>query len=383
LRLGATYHFTVKAQDKAGNFSTSEDQTFITKYIADSSEDLKKVENAAQFEAEIENSIETLLPSLLPPFIEEPKVEDITENSATVKWKTNVQSYSTVFYVTEAEYDASKQNPYVLESSDTSNKAVEHEIKLSGLKPDTKYHFAAKSFRIPDVVGSSKDMTFVTRAPRVRANILDLKNTSFRVVWTTDEPASSIVEYKNLATGDVNRVAEEAKKINHEMNIENLMPAVKYEIKVFGYNEKGNLLEAGEPLYVLTSKDIQPPIISSFKVDNALVPGRTDRIQTIISWKTDEPANSTVYYSEGSAPNKELANKIENLESYVTEHTIILSNFKPATIYQIKIISADSGGNEAIFGPRTIITPNQNESIFNVIFKNFEDTFKFMRNIGQ
>ncbi|MDI6717591.1 MAG: hypothetical protein QMD86_00880, partial [Patescibacteria group bacterium] len=69
------------------------------------------------------------------------------------------------------------------------------------------------------------------------------------------------------------------------------------------------------------------------------------------------------------------------LDSYTTNHSIILTNLKPGTIYQVKVISNDMSGNKTIFGPRTIITPRQTESIFDVIFKNFEDTFKFLRKI--
>jgi len=381
LRLGTTYHFAVEAQDKAGNFSTSEDQTFTTKYIAESSEQLKQIENAAQFEKEIENSIETILPSLLPPFIEEPKVVDITENSAKIIWRTNVKSFSVVSYASESDYNASTTTPYNLESSDVVNKTTEHEINLSGLRPNTRYHYKVKSFRIPDVVGTSDDLTFITKAAKVQAIITDVKNNSFNVTWTTDELASSIVEYKNLSTGEIFRKTEEEMRNSHSMLVDNLIPATTYEVSISGYNKNGNLIEGGEKLRVTTSRDVTPPIISGFKVDNALVPGRNDRIQTIIFWKTDEPANSVVYFNEGSAPNSEFQNKVENLNSYITDHTIILSNFKPATIYQIKIVSYDQSGNKAVFGPRTIITPAQSESIFNIIFKNFEDTFKFLRGL--
>ena len=115
-------------------------------------------------------------------------------------------------------------------------------------------------------------------------------------------------------------------------------------------------------------------------MDSALVPGRTDRTQTIVSWKTDEPATSAVYYEEGSgSPDKSLANKQEDKDTLVENHTVLLTSLKPGTIYRFQISSADDAGNTTTLPIRTIITPKQNQSIVDVIFKNFDDTFKFIR----
>jgi len=168
------------------------------------------------------------------------------------------------------------------------------------------------------------------------------------------------------------------------MKIENLPSGTAYEVNLSGVTKQGNIAEAGSPLSVTTSTDVTPPIISGFKVDNALVPGRTDRIQTIVSWVTDESSNSVAYYEEGSGSvgdTNELANKNEILDSYVTNHSVILPSLKPGRIYRLKVTSTDDSGNLGSFGPRTIITPKQTESITDIIFKNFEDSFKFLRKI--
>lgn len=383
LIMGTDYHFRIQALDKAGNSSYSSDQTFKTKYFAEQIEKLKTVENAEQFQQQIEESIQSILPSLLPPYLTEPGIYDITEDSATVKWDTNIKSFSSVLFATDNEYDSTKDNPYTGEVADTQNKVINHIVKLTGLKSNTKYHIMAKAFSLPQVVGKSDDITFITKAAKVQAKIFDIKNSSFRVVWSTDEPASSIAETKNIRTLEVIRKSEEAKKTYHEFLVENLTPGTTYEVKVFGYDEKGNIIESGDPITIITSVDVTKPKISNFKVDNALVPGRNDRIQTIISWITDEPANSVVYYKEGSGGSEEFPNKVEILDNYTFTHNVIITNLKPGVIYQIKIYSTDQSGNKQLFGPRTIITPRQGESIFDVIFKNFEDTFKFLRNVGQ
>jgi len=386
LRLGTDYHFQIKAIDKGGNEAFSDDTTFTTKFIAEASESARTIENIQQYEQEIEDSLASILPSILPPFVEDARVTDITESAATINWRTNINSYATVSYATEEEYLAATttRTVYTGEVSDISAKTREHSLILIGLKPNTTYHFKAKSFSVPQVVGEGRDMTFITKAPAVQASVIDVKTSSFRAAWTTDVAASSIVEYKNLTTGVIERIINEPLVTYHDILVDNLRPGTRYEVKVLGYSASGNLLSSGTAMNVLTSTDIAAPKIGNFKVDGALVPGRTDRIQTIVSWTTDEPGTGIVEYQEGAGSVADgFANKVTITDSYVTNHVVILANLKPGTIYQFKITSADQAGNTASFGPRTIITPQKGESIFDVIFKNFEDTFKFLRGAGQ
>ncbi|KKU42015.1 MAG: Regulator of chromosome condensation RCC1 [Candidatus Wolfebacteria bacterium GW2011_GWB2_46_69] len=384
LKMGTEYKFEAEAIDKSANRMISESQTFKTKYLTQASPGLRTVEDVKQYEEEVEQTIESILPGVLPPFVEEPRITAITENTADISWKTNIKSYAVILYAKESEFDATRPNPYVGEISRTESKETDHQLTLVGLEPNTKYHFMVRSFSLPQVVGSSQDTTFTTKASRISARVINIKNTSFNVVWSTEDTASTIVEYKNVRTGEIQRKIENTLVKEHEILIDKLVPATAYEVTVFGYNEKGNLIEGGAPLTVSTVRDITAPKISNFKVDGALVPGRNDRVQTVITWVTDELSNSVIYYQEGAGQVKDgFANKEEQLDTYTNNHAIILSSLKPGTIYQMKIESTDSAGNKTTFGPRTVITPQKGESIFDVIFKNFEDTFKFLRGAGQ
>ncbi|KKT60586.1 MAG: hypothetical protein UW54_C0009G0009, partial [Parcubacteria group bacterium GW2011_GWC1_44_26] len=298
--------------------------------------------------------------------------------------KSNIKAFPVVVFAEDGAFDETKENPYVGEVSDTTEKATSHELVLTGLKGNTKYHVQARAFSLPKVLGKSADVTFITKASKIAGSIVERKKDSFTVVWTTEEPTSSIVEFKDLKRGIAGRKTDDAKKKSHSMKIENLPSGTAYEVNLSGVTEQGNIAEAGSPLSVTTSTDTTPPTISGFKVDNALVPGRTDRIQTIVSWVTDEPSTSTAYYEEGAGTpgdTEELANKNEVLDSYVLNHSVILPSLKPGTIYRLKVTSTDDSGNEGSFGPRTVITPKQTESITDIIFKNFEDSFKFLQKI--
>ncbi|OYV62879.1 MAG: hypothetical protein B7X03_03925, partial [Parcubacteria group bacterium 21-58-10] len=380
LQEGTTYHYRVKVIDQYGNVTTGDDHTFTTTFASDALTNLTTLQNAAAVQGRLEQLIQSALPSLAPPFITAPVVSSTTENSATVTWTTNIKTYGSLRYATDAEYAASNSG-YTTEVADGQTTSATHTVTLTGLTPNTLYHIQARAYVFPQVVGSSPDTVFMTKAAPINASIVAIKNDGFTVAWKTDEPTSSIVEYQNLKTGENNLVTDATKNTYHSMDIQNLPSGTPYSVTVSGVNASGNKLDAASVLHVTTSVDVTPPVISNFKVDNALVPGRTGFIQTVVGWTTDKLANSTVYYEEGAGPastTKPLANKVESLDTYTTSHIIILPNLKAGTVYRIEAVSVDQSGNTKTFGPTSIITPNQTQSVLDIIVKNFEDTFKFL-----
>jgi hypothetical protein len=382
LQTGTIYHYRIKVSDKAGNDTVTEDHTFTTLFISELLADRSFLDKATDLQGKLEALIESALPSLSPPFLSTPELVNIGESSATISWNTNIKTIGHLRYASDEEYVKNKD--YTLDVPMGLEKETKHTVDLANLKPNTKYHIQAKSYVFPQLEGKREDIIFVTKAAKIKASIAEKKNDGFTVVWSTDEPTTSVVDYKNTKTGDKNRLTDDTKKLFHSVKIDKLPSATTYEVAVSGLNDKGNIVESSEILRVKTSSDTVAPIITNFKVDNALVPGRNDRIQTVVGWMTNESANSIVYYEEGagssaSSSEKELANKIEALDSYLMNHIIIIPNLKPGSIYRIKVTSADESGNTKTFGPRTIITPRQTESVLDVIFKNFEDTFKFLR----
>jgi hypothetical protein len=378
LRMGTPYHFRIRAVDKAGNSGYSSDRTFTTLFLTES---LATADNASEFRDEIENAIESALPSLVPPFIEIPRITQITHDSAVVSWRTNIKAYGIVHYAPENEYDKLRSNPYSIEISDTSLKKSDHELRLVGLLPNTRYHLMVKSFSIPRSVGSGPDLTFTTQPLKINFQILEIRNRSFRVLWTTSEPADSTVEFKDLSTGAVLQSTQSDKNTYHDIRVMNLTPGTTYEVRVFGRNARGSLIESGKSQRVTLSKDLQAPEINTLKIESALIPGRNDRAQTVVGWKTNEPATSMVFFEAGGGdPERSLANKTEETMSFVEDHKVILPNLKPGSIYRIQVGSTDEGGNLTLYPVRTIVIPRQTESVVDVIFKNFEQTFQFLRN---
>ncbi|MEK9147870.1 MAG: fibronectin type III domain-containing protein, partial [Patescibacteria group bacterium] len=382
LRMGTTYNYRVKAVDKGGNDAFSENFSFKTPFLAEQVQGLIQLDELGDIQSEIENVIETIIPSIVPPFVEEPKVASTTETSAVITWKTNIPSYSIVSYMEEWNYNPSLPNPYQREVSQTDTKTREHSILLTGLMPNTRYHFQVKSFSIPRAVGRSDDLTFVTKASKITPQISAVKKNSFTVTWFTDEPASSIVEYTNLSTAAIQKVTEERQTSSHSILVENLTPDTSYRVSAFGYNSKGNLLEAEGSITIHTGRDVIAPTVSALKIESALFPGRTDLVQTAISWTTDEPATSIVEFQQGATRTGDTLEQKEEVPGVLnTRHSIVLTKFRPGGIYQVRAVSRDEAGNEGSSPVRMIVTPRETKSIFDVVIRNFEDTFQFVRKL--
>ena len=113
------------------------------------------------------------------------------------------------------------------------------------------------------------------------------------------------------------------------------------------------------------------------KITTTLIPDQTSSVQTIISWKTDKPSTSKVWFGEGSG--KDFTQSTPTDLGLVTEHTVITTLLSPGMVYKIVAESDDSTGNVSKSNVYTALTPKQQGSIVDVIFQNFDKTFGFLK----
>ena len=223
--------------------------------------------------------------------------------------------------------------------------------------------------------------TFSTKASASKIEASKIGNTEFQIQWITSQKTSSIVEYTNTITG--RRQQEEDKNLveNHVMKIENLNPATEYSIRTFGYDTDNNIIEGGS-IKVKTTKDLKTPEISNIRINSALLPGQSNLLQTVISWSTDEPSTTQVYYDEGVSKSEDLAKSVKQ-EGLSNEHILIVPSLKPSTVYRFKIISVDQTGNVAKSPIKTVLTPEKGENVIDIIIKNLQESFGFLKNLSK
>lgn len=94
--------------------------------------------------------------------------------------------------------------------------------------------------------------------------------------------------------------------------------------------------------------DNHPPVLSDIAVKEVK---RTVLISAVISWKTDEPASSTVHYSNGKQQDM-----IHEENHFSKNHEMLISALQANTTYTFEVISEDVAGNVTRSQPYTFST---------------------------
>ncbi|MCD6359129.1 MAG: fibronectin type III domain-containing protein, partial [Dehalococcoidia bacterium] len=104
---------------------------------------------------------------MAPPVISEVTVSEITETTAIVIWITDEPATSQVDY--------GKTTDYELTAALDEKLVTSHSISLSGLEPNTTYHFRVKSVDKAGNEAISGDYIFTTSkpVPKVEVQILE------------------------------------------------------------------------------------------------------------------------------------------------------------------------------------------------------------------
>ncbi|MFB6116114.1 MAG: PGF-pre-PGF domain-containing protein [Candidatus Nanosalina sp.] len=66
----------------------------------------------------------------------------------------------------------------------------------------------------------------------------------------------------------------------------------------------------------------------------------------LITWSTDEPSITKIFYGQNTPYRDEVANR----DNYTRDHSINVTGLQPGTEYVYKIVTRDSAGNERVFG---------------------------------
>ena len=156
------------------------------------------------------------------------------------------------------------------------------------------------------------------------------------------------------------------------MDLSNLKSGTVYTYFVKVSDEQGNQTTSTAKEFT-TGKDEVPPAIDNVHTDSALT--QSDKVQTIISCKTDEPATVSVFYKEGrNGDEKEL----KMSASATTSHVAVITSFKVGTVYNFKVVATDASGNESTSDVFSLLTPAKQENIIQIITSNFQDIFGWM-----
>ena len=414
LRPSSTYKLVASAVDQCGNVATSSEFTFqsgsgtltdqqlqdLSLHAAAGQADIGTVQRALALLQSITQSmpLSQLQPTLLaesntladiarglpgPVLSGEPKV-DVKDTTATVSWSTDQASNSLVSFNDASTYSS---GTYAMTAGNPDDQTQQHTVTIVGLQPGGTYHFQVKSQTPLGTQSESPDYTFQTpdlhpSIDNYKAKVLSTTSALFQ--WQTNvETASQVtaIPYQNgvLQPSEADTVSDGALTTMHGITLDTLEPGTSYAVELSGKTVAGTDVTQTIPSFATTMTSAAP-VISQVKTDVTLSPGQQSTIQMIVTWDTDRRATSKVLYEKGVAtdPNATLTDASPLATSFDKSHTVVLVGLDPGTVYSFQVASTDFDGHTATSRIFTILTPSQQQGIFQVIMQEFSDTFSWM-----
>ena len=307
LNASTTYHFSVHSRDAAGNVAVSGDLTFTTSPAADTT----------------------------APVISGIAASNSTPSTTIITWGTNEPATSQVEYGLTSSYGS----PTPLDGTLVTS----HSTTLSGLTLSTTYHYRVRSSDAAGNAAASSDQTFTTSpatdtTPPIISGVTSgtVTATSAEITWTTNEAATSLVQYGTTSSVPLSSALNTTPVTTHSRSLSGLVPATAYSYRVVSADTTGNTATSG--LFTFTTSaapDTSGPIFLTLTA--------TDITPTsaLIRWTTDEPASSLVEYG----PTTSYGLSVPLNATLVTSHAEALGGLTPTSTYHVRAQSADAAGN--------------------------------------
>ncbi len=284
-------------------------------------------------------------PDTTPPVITNVQAINITRFAARIIWTTDENSTSLVRYgLTAPAYGSTAQDPAYLMS---------HGLNLSSLNEGTTYHFQVCSTDSPGNQACSSDYTFTTldETPPVITNVqvTGITTTGATVTWTTDENATTFVDYDTDGLPYVSTAGVATPRVtSHSVTLSGLTPGLTYHYRVRSGDAANNEAFTSDATFATVSPpDSTPPVITNVQVTGITATGAT------VTWTTNENATSSTDYDTDGAPYASTAGAAVPL---VTSHSVILAGLTENTTYHYRVRSADASANEATTADATFKT---------------------------
>jgi hypothetical protein len=252
----------------------------------------------------------------------------VNNSGVTISWSTDVPATSYLAYGTTTALGT--VTPVQTQLSNG------HGVVLTGLNPGTTYYFRALSATASGSIGGSTIYTFTTTgqpaspAPVITSVLASsITTTSATITWTTDQAASSQVNYGTTTSYGSSSPLNSSLITSHSVTLTGLTPGTTYNYDVISTNSSGTSSGMSTNYTFQTTAVIAtPPAISSIQ-------SSVTSTSATITWTTDQAANSSVNYGTGATTPD---------SSYVTSHSVTLTNLTPGILYNFTVISTNAAG---------------------------------------
>jgi hypothetical protein len=205
-----------------------------------------------------------------------------------------------------------------------------HGVVLTNLASGTTYYFVAQSTGANGATGYSTTYSFTTTgspsapAPNISNIQTTVTSTTATITWTTDEAASSQVNYGVTTTYSSSSTLNSTLSTTHSVTLTNLMPGTTYNFDVMSANINGTSSTSNNSTFQTTGS-APGPMISSVAASS--ITSST----ALITWTTDQASTSVVNYGQTVSS-----------ATLVTSHSVSLSGLTPNTLYSFTVTSVNA-----------------------------------------
>jgi hypothetical protein len=276
-----------------------------------------------------------------------PTITNINVNpdltSATITWTTDTNSNAYVIYSENSDLSDPQEKGY------SARTGTSQSVTIEGLVPGATYYYALRSTNAQSGVTTddnsgnyySFNATTDTTDPAIgNIQVESITSSSAIVRWTTDEPATTQVEY-GTAQGSLtsSTTLNSNLNIDHIAILSGLEPDTTYYFKVISSDANNNESEdasANNHFDTLQGAEFQHAPLSSIS-DPAVSP-ITDE-DAVISFDTDQSARCTIAYGTETGSYTE-TNSTET--EYNKNHSIHIEGLNVLTQYFYRITCVDN-----------------------------------------
>ena len=280
------------------------------------------------------------------PSIGNIQANGITSSSAIIMWETDKPVSGLVQWGKTTDYEFS--------SHADGEPAVQQSVSLTGLMPDTTYHYRVTLTGQSGVKETSTDQTFSTleqlnSRPLVisRIGMLKITGTAATIAWTTDAPATGQVEYGKTSLYGASTTINGGYIYDHALELKQLSQGTVYHYRVLSHDKNGNeVVSADQVFSTIDPSDSTAPLVSDISVTDVTHASAT------INWVTNELAASQVEYDT----NMSYSNITPPDTMLVFNHTVTVNNLTNGKAYHFRVKSTDAAGHVSTTPDTTFVT---------------------------
>ena len=166
------------------------------------------------------------------------------------------------------------------------------------------------------------------------------------ITWTTNESATTQVEYGTTASYGSMTMINAALLTTHSAALTGLASNTTYHFRVLSKDAANNLATSGDLTFTTGAVDADAPVLSSIVAANLTTSGAT------ITWTTNENATTQVDY--GTTASYGSSSTLDS--TLASGHTVVLTGLSASTLYHFRVNSKDASNNLSTSGDMTFTT---------------------------